>query len=209
MRSFKHWTPTYIRDRLFFYFYEKTHPDYPWLTPAANRILESYLTDKDVCLEFGSGRSSIWFAKRVAHLTSVEHDDAWKNIVRTMFSESGLENIDYQFFPKQPSDISKMDADYVNVISTFADNSLDFCLVDGIYRDACALAVIDKLKSGGILVIDNVNWYLPSGSKSPSSRSIKDGPSGEIWQEVYSSISGWRTIWTTSGVTDTAIFFKP
>jgi hypothetical protein len=43
MRSIKHWTPRYIKDRIAEMYYQRFHPDYPWLTPAANAILEDYL----------------------------------------------------------------------------------------------------------------------------------------------------------------------
>ena len=101
------------------------------------------------------------------------------------------------------------DAAYVKVTDTFDPNSLDFCLVDGVLRDFCALRSIDKLRPGGLLVIDNVNWYLPSGSYSPNSRTFTQGPVSPVWKDVEQRLSDWRRIWSSSGVTDTAIFFKP
>src|SRR5262249_54034239 len=55
MRSFRHWTPTYIRDRLAMLRYELAHPDAPWLTGEMNQFLESWLAPDHVGLEFGSG----------------------------------------------------------------------------------------------------------------------------------------------------------
>lgn len=75
-------------------------------------------------------------------------------------------------------------------------------------RDKCALKVIDKLKAGGFIVIDNANWFLPSMSLSPNSKAIKQGASSQEWESFLESVSNWRKIWTTNGVTDTAIFFK-
>ena len=60
-----------------------------------------------------------------------------------------------------------------------------------------------------MLVIDNLNWYLPSNTHSPNSRSMADGCSNETWQKVYDEINTWEKIWTSSGVTDTGIFIKP
>ena len=101
------------------------------------------------------------------------------------------------------------EAAYVKAINDFDSNSLDFCLVDGMYRDFCALKVIEKIRPGGVLIIDNVHRYLPSKSCSLESRSPAEGPKGEVWKEVARNISGWRHIWTTSGISDTAFFFKP
>ena len=94
MKSIAHWTPKYIRDRIIDLHYQKHHPDLPWLTPAANVILETYLTKRDVGLEFGSGRSTLWFAKRIARLTSIEHDNDWAANVRKMLDRDNIKNVD-------------------------------------------------------------------------------------------------------------------
>jgi len=60
-----------------------------------------------------------------------------------------------------------------------------------------------------MLIIDNVNRYLPCLSKAPSSRRPALGPVTPVWAEVADGLRGWRTIWTSSGVTDTAIFIRP
>ena len=77
MRSFQHWTPRYIWNRLALMAYERQHPDRPWLTRAMIENLDTWLRPDDVGLEFGSGRSTIWFAQKVGHLTSVEHHPGW------------------------------------------------------------------------------------------------------------------------------------
>ena len=40
---------------------------------------------------------------------------------------------------------------------------IDFALIDGIYRDHVTLFLLPKIRLGGVLVIDNVNRYLPRG----------------------------------------------
>lgn len=100
------------------------------------------------------------------------------------------------------------DTVYVNEIKSLEDESLDFCLVDGLYRGYCALAAIPKVKPGGLLVIDNVNWYLPHQTRSPNSIRLGE-PNGKEWKEAYQLLKDWRYIWTSSGVTDTALYFKP
>ena len=59
-----------------------------------------------------------------------------------------------------------------------------------------------------MLIIDNVNWYLPCRSKAPNSRTAELGPATDVWAAVWRQLAGWRTIWTSSGVWDTAIFIK-
>ena len=72
MRRTGHLTRRYIANRLRERLYQFTHPNRPWLTPMACQILETLLRSDDVGLEFGSGRSTLWFAKVMRHLTSVD-----------------------------------------------------------------------------------------------------------------------------------------
>jgi hypothetical protein len=211
MRTFNHWTLRYIKDRAAVLWYEASQPEHPWLTRAANEIIASFLKPTDIGLEFGSGRSTVWLASRIAHLTSVEHDPGWADQVRSMLREHSITNVDYRLIPadQDENSPSAVDAAYAGVTDLFSARTLDFVLIDGIYRDSCSLRVMDKIRPGGILVIDNVNWYLPGSSHSPNSRRVLDGPKGETWDKVAKRLLGWRKIWTTSGVTDTAIFFRP
>ena len=208
-RVFKHWTSNYLVNRLIEYFYRKMHPEFPWLTQSANLILSSYIQATDLGIEFGSGMSTLWFARRVSKLTSVEHDQSWYNKIKYILEGRGLSNVRYLFCEKDQPEDKGYNAKYVQVIQDFQPNSLDFSLVDGVYRDSCANAIIDKLRYGGILIIDNANWFLPCNSESPNSRKYVQGPATQKWSEFLDTIKKWRCIWTTNGVTDTAIYIKP
>jgi hypothetical protein len=208
MRSFAHWTPRYIKDRLALVAYERANPDQPWLTRSMIGILETWLKPADVGLEFGSGRSTGWFGARVAHLTSVEHDATWFNIVERKVAAIRAQ---VDCFLHEDGISHSAESAYVLVGKRTAPSSLDFCLIDGVARDHCALACLDKLKAGGILIIDNVNWYIPRERRSfaPSSRGPSDGYASEVWHQVGQEISGWRNVWTSDGVTDTAFWVRP
>ena len=204
-----HRTPRYIYDRTRQMLYERAHPDDPWLTPAAVRLLSTLLRPADRGAEFGSGRSTLWFAARVAALTSVEHDVRWHEAVAARLKERGLRNVDYILAPAdQPMDRGG-DSAYARTALAFPDASLDFALIDGHYRDYSAKLIMPKVKPGGMLIIDNANWYLPCQSKAPNSRTAELGPAAGVWAGVWRELAGWRTIWTSSGVWDTAIFIKP
>ncbi len=201
MHAFKHWTPRYISDRLRVIVYERSHPDEPWLTSEMVRILSSWLKPHDVGLEWGSGRSTVWLAKRLGRLTSVEHDQVWYRKVNAQLQQLSAGNVEYK--------LRTDEADYVAVVDEFAPDSLDFCLVDGVARDRCAIAVVPKIKPGGILVIDNCNWFLPSDSKSPNSQRQNGAGLKDDWQRFLDLTKEWRYIWTSSGVTDSAFWVKP
>jgi predicted O-methyltransferase YrrM len=204
-----HWTPRYVVNRTRQMLYERGHADDPWLTPAATRLLETLLRPEDRGVEFGSGRSTVWFAGRVAALTSVEHDEEWFTTVSSRLRERGLGNVNYILAPiDQPPERGDQSA-YARNALAFPDESIDFALVDGHYRDFCAQFVLPKIRPGGMLIIDNVNWFLPSASRAPNSRSHTAGPNGPVWADVATQLGQWRKIWTGSGVWDTAMFIKP
>lgn len=209
MKSIKHWSPRYLVNRSSEVMYHRRFPDYPWLTKVANDILSRWLKHDETGLEFGSGRSTIWFAKRLSFLTSIEHDPAWHEKVSAMIKDNGLSNVDYILAEKDTSERDGHSSRYVQTIRGFQSNSLDFVLVDGVYRSSCALAVVDKLRPAGLLVLDNANWYLPCESFSPNSRTQRQGAASPEWSEFVEVVRKWRCIWTSSGVTDTALFIKP
>lgn len=206
MRSIRHLTPQYVKNRLALMYYERQHPNHPWLTRAMIDILGTWLRPGDVGLEFGSGRSTRWFARHVGHLTSVEHNTEWYRIVSGQLN-SLAGNVDYRLCEVRDTDATE----YVKVAHEIAPKSLDFCLIDGVARDHCALASLGKIKPGGILIVDNVNWYFPRLLKSsaPNSRGPENGYASDVWREVGSRLEAWRCIWTTNGVTDTAFWVHP
>lgn len=207
-RRVGHWTPRYVWDRCLVKWYELRNPDSPWLTRDAIHILAEWLTSKDQGLEFGSGRSTVWFASRVAKLTSVEHDKNWHDRVIEKMRKAGLGNVQYLFREVEESIGAGEFNPYADVASQFPDASLDFVLIDGATRSACALVTLAKVRPGGLLIVDNANWSLPSDSRSPASRSRLDGPVSSEWQLFWDRVASWRCIWTSNGVTDTAIFIR-
>jgi hypothetical protein len=214
-RSFRHWTPTYVKDRLLQQFDLWAHPTHPWLTRDAVRLLEQLLRPADVGFEWGSGRSTVWLSERVARLTSVEHDHAWFDLVSARLAARGFTNVDYQHHPvgaPEEADESSACAPYVRAVDAVADAALDFALVDGWFRAACCLGVLTKLRAGGLLILDNANRYLPPPAgldRAPASRPRAQGPRGRLWSTFQEGVISWRRIWTLDGVTNTLILFKP
>ena len=208
--------PRYVADRVRLAVHQRLHPNAPWLTAEATSALEQWLRRDHVGIEWGSGRSTLWFAERVGRLLSVEHHAGWHEAVSTKLAEQGVRNVDYRLCPCEPERVETPEwiaamfaSDYVRAVDAFAAKSLDFALVDGMYRSACALAVIPKLRSGALLIVDNVNWFLPSASRAPSSRGVGDSPLSPTWEEFGKAVSGWQRTWTENGVADTAIWSVP
>jgi predicted O-methyltransferase YrrM len=207
-RAVGHWTPRYIRARARQALYQRAHPDAPWLTPEAIRLLDSMLRPSDVGAEFGSGRSTLWLARRCAHLTSTEHDQVWHARVSAKLEGEGIAHVDYQCHPRDEPDGTGDRSSYAQVARLLSDESIDFALVDGVYRDHVTLLLLPKIRPGGMLVIDNVNRYLPSLTASPASLRLPAAPATAAWEQAARALASWRRIWTSSGVWDTAIFVK-
>jgi predicted O-methyltransferase YrrM len=203
MRSLKHWTARYVYDRSKNIVSNRLHREWPWLTPAAVRFLDLWLKPSDRVFEWGAGRSTTWIARRVHSVTSVETSEAWFATVQSAARRNNLRNA--ELFLAADSDEPGAYVSFVNQ----AAGPFDLIVVDGMHRDHCALAAIEHLKPGGLLLVDNINWYLPSGSGSPTSRRQEDGPASPLWADFRDRVRAWRQIWTSNGVTDTAIWVKP
>jgi predicted O-methyltransferase YrrM len=144
--------------------YERRHPGEPWIAPGAVRYLQDNLRTDMRALEWGSGRSTAWLAARVGHLVSVEHDAGWHARVAEDLRAGGHANVDYRLVPLDPDkpngDIFTDDLPaYAGVARALDDASLDFVSVDGAYRVSCVLAALDKIKPGGLLMVDDSSWF--------------------------------------------------
>ena len=210
MPRFSHWTPRYLLDRLRWEAFQRRRPAEPWLAPDAIDTLRTLILPTDRGIEWGSGRSTLWFAGRMAHLTSLESVPAWHAIVRQQLAERGVANVDYRLIEdgRPGEELGTPRSPFVTACEAFEDASLQFALVDGYARAFCCLAVLPKLAPGGVLVLDNANWFLDRPTRTPRSR-VGQGPLSEPWREFDERIRGWRMVWTSSGVTDTAIWIKP
>jgi SAM-dependent methyltransferase len=164
--NFGYWMqhPILFSRRVWHYFYERSHQTEPFLAPAAVRFLDTSLPREGIGLEWGSGRSTQWLAKRLNRLVAVEHDSSWYNQVLKQLKESALDNVDYRLIPlehlsEEPTQ-PKYDPvpRYVGFVEEFPDSYFDFIEIDGHYRQACVLAALQKLKLGGFLLVDDTNW---------------------------------------------------
>src|SRR5947209_7779421 len=99
MGSLAHLTPRYIINRARVWVHERRHPELPWLTATAVALLDTLLRPDDVGIEWGSGRSTVWFARRLKHLTSIESDTAWYARVKAQLAEKNIQNVTYKLLP--------------------------------------------------------------------------------------------------------------
>lgn len=158
--------PQYLIGRALHALYEIRYPDHPWLSPGAIVWLDGHLKPEMQGFEWGSGRSTAWFAKRLDRLTSIEDDASWHQQVSASLRQAGISNttlrhiaLEHEFQERYSPYYEKLPA-YVRAIEEFDDRSLDFVVVDGHYRLPCIWAALPKIKAGGYLLVDNTDWLL-------------------------------------------------
>jgi predicted O-methyltransferase YrrM len=196
--------PSWIVNRIKQNHFFRTHPDLPWLTRDSVQILSTLLKPEDRGLEWGCGRSTVWFSRHLKHLISVETNAQWHSQVIKMLADANITNVDLRLYQNP--------AEYVGVVDELKPESLDFALVDGaVARDECAHRVIPILKPGGVLAVDNAEWYLQSETQTPTARKPGDLSRSDAasWDDFAAKVASWRHIWATDGCTCTAFWIKP
>lgn len=131
----------------------KIRPKKPWWVGDAIDYLEKLLRPEFVAFEWGSGGSTIWLAKRVSSVTSVEHEANWYDAVMSDLDRFEINNVNPIYVAMEAG---KHDYDnYARRILAYKDNAFDVISVDGRNRVECLKYAIPKLRPGGIMVLDN------------------------------------------------------
>jgi SAM-dependent methyltransferase len=222
-RRFDHWTPQYLRYRLQAAIRAALRPEEPSLTPQAVRELDRRLTHDMVGVEWGSGNTTRFFARRTRHLTSFETDTSYYHWVAGTLRAEGLDNVDYRLIPHDfegEDDEEEMHRNPVVVAADrFADESFDYALIDSAPRGCLSWRIATKIKPGGLLILDNANWYLPPPVTlrpvAPGSVSHVLGTPGsvvthhECWPAFARLTTNWTALWSSNGVQMTLVLIKP
>jgi hypothetical protein len=118
----------------------------PWYTyPALEYLRQLDFSGCDV-FEFGSGNSTLYWGARCRRLFSVEDDPAWHKAVAPKIAANTI----YMFEP---------DADrYVTAIAR-SGARFDGIAIDGSVRKRCAEIAVNFLKPGGLVILDNSDWF--------------------------------------------------
>lgn len=151
---------------------EKNQP-IPWFTYSFIDFLESRLNQRLSVFEFGSGNSTRYFAERVKHISSLEHDRSWY--------EMGLKNK----LPNAELIFCELDTDgNYSRGALNAHQQFDIIIVDGRDRVNCCIQSIHALSEAGVLILDDSereryhegrNALLNNGFKEISFSGISPG----------------------------------
>lgn len=123
-------------------------PVQPWISYDATKRLDAFMAEAPrSVLEFGSGNSTIWFAKRAAVLHTVEHNAEWHRRVQGLLAGTSKRGTVIHELREREEDYTTFRAN--------SDQQWDIILIDGIWRLPVARYHVDKLAPSGILYLDN------------------------------------------------------
>lgn len=140
--------------------------DVPWWTYDAIDAVEAWITGHDGpvrAFEWGSGASTLWLARRVEAVTTVEHHRGFaEHIAPALAEHPAITSLVVEpvtsadpAVPSAKEGHGGLDfAAYVAAIDD-AGGPFDLVVVDGRAREACLVAALPHLADGGIVVFDN------------------------------------------------------
>lgn len=123
----------------------------PWLTYPAIEYINQYNLNEMSIFEFGCGNSSLFWAKRAKKVISIENDINWFMYVKKYI------NCNHDIYLKKDK------GSYVNMLQEL-NLKYDIIIVDGEWRSACVEKAVDYLEEGGMIIIDNSDWYPDSNN---------------------------------------------
>lgn len=118
----------------------------PWLTYPLIEYLTGFDFRQKRIFEFGAGASTLFWASRANHVESVEFDRGWFDELAKIIPDNVLLN--------HESD----GVAYARRILE-SDGVFDVIVIDGAERYRSAEAALQKLARGGMVILDNAEWY--------------------------------------------------
>lgn len=166
----------------------------PWFSYAAIDFLEDHLRPEMTVCEYGSGGSTVFFAKCVRSVYSIEDNSKWFELVTRRLEEMKIYNAEIHLHPfdfKNPAGFEK--SAYLHAVP---ERPFDIYVIDGSeewdqVRPVCFQHVEERIKPGGIIIVDD-SWRYPELRKRNRAREVK----------IFQSAGPYRP-----GVTSTDVFF--
>ena len=166
----------------------------PWFSYAAIDFLGKNLQPEMTACEYGSGGSTLFFARRLQAVYSIEDNPKWFAMVTERIKERGIRNAEINLFPfdfKNPKGFEQ--SAYLNAIP---QRPFDIYVIDGSeeweqVRPLCFRHVERIIRPGGMIIVDDA-WRYPSLRTNSHARQVR----------TFESAGPCRP-----GVTSTDIFF--
>jgi len=166
----------------------------PWFSYAAIDFLEGFVQPHMTVFEYGSGGSTLFFARRAKKVVSVEDNPKWFEWVTRRLEQKGFGNVQVElreFNFKEP-----VGFDHSAYLHAIPDERFDIIVVDGseewsLVRPICFEKAEGRINRGGIIVVDD-SWRYPGLRKNHRAKKFK----------IFQSVGPCRP-----GVTSTDVFF--
>jgi hypothetical protein len=166
----------------------------PWFSYAAIDFLNEYLQPRMKVCEYGSGGSTLFFARRVQSVFSIEDNAQWFDVISNRLKLKSIQNVTMRLCPfnfKNPVDFEKSE-----YLQAMPDEQFDVIVVDGSeewtrIRAICFKKAESRIKRGGIIVVDD-SWRYPEIRQSHNATGFR----------IFQSVGPCRP-----GVTSTDVFF--
>lgn len=114
----------------------------PWISYAATAFLSKRVRGDFEIFEYGSGNSTLWWAKNAGRVVSLEHSENWYNHLKRTIPESVIYILE-----------SLESGRYPSLIKNYG--YFDIVMIDGRERVECSRHALTQLKDGGVIVFDN------------------------------------------------------
>jgi hypothetical protein len=141
----------------------RRRPVLPWISYDAIRAIEEFLQPSHDVLEFGSGMSTLWFARRARRVVSIESSEQWFRKVGDLLERYGCTNTE-----RHLSDARS----YAH--QALSGRKFDVVLIDGDRRAECADRLSDLVRPGALIYLDNSDkdWNEPGGELRRAEQSV-------------------------------------
>jgi len=149
----------------------------PWYTYPATEYLRTIDFSDARVFEYGSGHSSVFWARNAKEVHSVEDNPEWAAVIRA-FSIPNLTVLD-----------SHGRDDYVRMPDRVG-GLFDVVVIDGKHRHDCVHVACRVSKPTGMIVFDNADWY------PKACRQMRDNGWFQIDFAGFGPINSYR--WNTS-----------
>lgn len=159
----------------------------PWYTYPAIEYLKQLDFSLARVFEWGSGGSSLFWSSRCREIISVERDREWYERVR----ETAPPNLILYHVDEDP--------DYANEIKKHGQ--FDVIVIDGNMRRDCAENAISHWRSGGLIVLDNSDWYTLAATF------LRQSGLAQVDRSGFGPINDY--MWSTSVYIHGQLDFKP
>ncbi len=116
----------------------------PWVTYSFIYFIQDRILPTHKIFEFGSGNSTMFYAKRARKVVAVEHDNEWYHKINSVVPDNVemlLQELEY-------------DGDYCRVARNLQEK-FDIIIVDGRDRVNCIKQSVEALSENGIIILDD------------------------------------------------------